>query len=134
MTAVVELDSVAQKPIDRLLQRIEEYAESGNPMNFSEWMQWTAFDVIGEVSFSKQFGFLDEGKDIDGTLKSIDDMLWSGIVVAEIPELFNIKSSYANLMPFIGRYTQKLGFIIEVSVSYDNYTFTDFLYRKLWVS
>ena len=115
MNSVVELDGAAQKPITRLIQRLGEYADSGEPLDFSQWMQWVAFDVMGAVSFSKQFGFLDSAKDIDGVLKSIDDMLWSGIVVAEMPELYDIKTTWASLLPIVGVYNQKLGFLIEVS-------------------
>lgn len=115
MNAVSQLDTFVQRPIDRLLQRIDEYANSQRPMNFSDWMQWFAFDVIGEVSFSKQFGFLDEGRDIDGTLRSIDDMLWSGIVIAELPELYRFSQSpYFRMIPVVGKYGAKLNFIIEV--------------------
>ena len=117
MNAVVELDSFVQRPTDRLIARMEEFADSKKPMNFSDWMQWFAFDVMGEVSFSKQFGFLEQGQDIDRTLGQIDEMLWSGIVLAELPELYDFKGDYLAKMPFVGKYEAKLGFLIDVSVS-----------------
>ena len=115
MNTVSELDSFVQKPIDRLLQQMDDYADSRKPMNFSEWLQFAAFDVMGEVSFSKEFGFLAEGRDIDNTLKSIDKMLWSGIVIAELPELYDISQSpYFRMLPIVGQYGASLNFLIEV--------------------
>lgn len=37
--------------------------------NMSEWLQMFAFDVIGELTFSKRFGFLKRGEDVDGIMK-----------------------------------------------------------------
>ncbi|EXJ59424.1 uncharacterized protein A1O5_12305 [Cladophialophora psammophila CBS 110553] len=113
MAAVNELDLFVQRPVDRLLQRFGEHTDGGTPMNLADWLQWFAFDVIGEVSFSKQFGFLDAGKDIDDTLKAIDETLWSGIVIAELPELDRIrKSSLFKYLPVVGGYDQRLNIII----------------------
>ncbi|KEF55246.1 uncharacterized protein A1O9_08900 [Exophiala aquamarina CBS 119918] len=113
MSAVNGLDSFVQRPIDRLLSRFEESSRSGQQMNLADWLQWFAFDVIGEVSFSKQFGFLDAGRDVDDTLKAIDETLWSGIVIAELPELDAIrKSPLFRHLPLVGGYDTRLNFII----------------------
>lgn len=115
MSAVNGLDSFVQRPIDRLLSRFEESSRSGQQMNLADWLQWFAFDVIGEVSFSKQFGFLDAGRDVDDTLKAIDETLWSGIVIAELPELDAIrKSPLFRHLPLVGGYDTRLNFIIGV--------------------
>lgn len=50
--------------------------------------QKDAFDVIGELTFSKPLGFLEKGKDIDGIIVALEHMLdYSGkvgIVVHQI--------------------------------------------------
>lgn len=115
MSSVNELDFSVQQPIDNLLTRFDEFATSGQSMNLADWLQWFAFDVIGEVSFSKQFGFLDAGRDVDETLKAIDETLWSGIVIAELPELDTIrKTSLFKHLSLIGGYDTRLNFIIGV--------------------
>ncbi|KAK8137784.1 hypothetical protein PG984_001164 [Apiospora sp. TS-2023a] len=35
------------------------------------WLQCYAFDVIGLITFSKRFGFLDRGEDVGGVMKAI---------------------------------------------------------------
>lgn len=41
------------------------------PCNMSEWLQMFAFDVIGELTFSKRFGFLERGEDVDGIMAGL---------------------------------------------------------------
>ena len=116
INAVVELDEYVQRPVDLLLSKMDEYTNTGRSMNFSDWMQWFAFDVMGEVSFSKQFGFLKQSTDIDNTLQSIDTFLWSGIVIAEIPELYDIsQNKWFRRIPIVGSYGTKLNYLIQVS-------------------
>ncbi len=43
-------------------------------------------DVIGEVSFSKRFGFMEAGKD-DGTFKQIEGALKSAAWVGQVPKV-----------------------------------------------
>jgi hypothetical protein len=122
LNAVTELDLFVQRPTDRLLQRMGEFADNGKPMNLSLWLQWYAFDVIGEVSFSKQFGFLDQGKDVDNTLKNIEDSLWSGIVMAELPELDDLRNSALfQLLPFVGNYKTNMNMLAKVSDASQRY-------------
>jgi Cytochrome P450 len=41
--------------------------------DFGNWLQYFAFDVIGELTFSKRLGFLECGEDVEG----ITDAIWS---------------------------------------------------------
>lgn len=45
-------------------------SKDGRPpaCNMSDWLQMFAFDVIGELTFSKRFGFLENGEDVDGIM------------------------------------------------------------------
>jgi len=43
---------------------MDAYATSKKPMDLSRYISYTTFDVIGEVVFSKAFGFLERGQDI----------------------------------------------------------------------
>lgn len=41
------------------------------PCNFSQWLQMFAFDVMGEITFSHAFEFLESGEDIDGCMADL---------------------------------------------------------------
>lgn len=47
----------------------------GQPVDFAQWLQWYAFDVIGSLTFQRRFGFLEQRKDVDSMMKKINDGL-----------------------------------------------------------
>lgn len=51
--------------------------KSGNAgiIDFGTWLHYYAFDVIGELTFSKRLGFIDNAKDIDGIIGKLEHML-----------------------------------------------------------
>ena len=52
--------------IETLLERIGEVTEAGKrPLDTSAWLQYFAFDAMGELNFSNQFGFLETGADMN---------------------------------------------------------------------
>lgn len=44
--------------------QLDGLCESGAPVQFQDWFSFFAFDVLGEVTFSKSFGFVESGTDI----------------------------------------------------------------------
>lgn len=47
------------------------------------WLTYEdAFDVIGELTFSKQLGFLEKGRDVDGIIAALEKMLDYSAVVS----------------------------------------------------
>lgn len=48
------------------------YAVTEKICDLGEWLQYYAFDVVGELTYSKRLGFLEQAKDVDGIMKSID--------------------------------------------------------------
>ena len=58
--------------MEYFFERLDEvFADKDQVCNFSFWLQAFAFDVIGEITFSKRIGFLEKGEDIDGIMGSI---------------------------------------------------------------
>ena len=57
-------------------------------------------DVIGEVTFSKRFGFMDAGED-DGSFKQIDGALRSAAWIGQVPWLYWV---HDYLTPVIGNH------------------------------
>lgn len=55
-----------------MAQRFSEIAASGKSIDLEHWLQCYAFDVIGEITFGKRFGFLDLGLDQTGVFAAID--------------------------------------------------------------
>ena len=58
--------------VDAILQqfedRLDELSKSGEAVDFDKWFSFFAFDVLGEVTFSQPFGFIETGTDIRGAV------------------------------------------------------------------
>ncbi|RYO80320.1 hypothetical protein DL764_009911 [Monosporascus ibericus] len=52
--------------------------------NLGEWLQFFAFDVMGTLTFSRRYGFLENGKDVNGMLSTIVDFMRKS---APVPQL-----------------------------------------------
>ncbi|KAK8121115.1 hypothetical protein PG999_005235 [Apiospora kogelbergensis] len=47
---------------------MDRYADNERPMNLDEFFTFVAFDITGEVVFSKPFGFMDRGEDVNHSI------------------------------------------------------------------
>ncbi|KAI1079336.1 cytochrome P450 [Whalleya microplaca] len=68
LTNVLQLEGVMNTTIERLLGWIDKYAKTRQPMHLDRFLHYTAFDIVGEVLFSTDFGFIREGKDVDNAI------------------------------------------------------------------
>jgi len=66
-------------------------------------LHFFAFDVLGEVAFSKDFGFLEAGVDVDHAIKTIDNSQWYNVIVGQVPWLdhFLRRNPLWNYVPFL---------------------------------
>ncbi len=72
MSALVGYEPFVNNCTSLLCQRFNEIAKAGKTVNLQHWLQCYAFDVIGEITFAKRFGFLDMGEDKEGVFHAID--------------------------------------------------------------
>lgn len=70
-----------------LEQTQARFCDSGSPCDFARWLQFYAFDVIGQVTFSKRLGFLERNEDVDGIVGAIADILTYAGTVCVPPRL-----------------------------------------------
>lgn len=83
------VDKVTQNFVSTLRTRLDSSQNSseGVVIDFGEWVQYYAFDVIGAITFSKTFDFIDAGKDERGVIQGLEGGLMYGGVVGQIPGL-----------------------------------------------
>lgn len=67
---VIKYEEAINHLIEKLSDWMDKYAESEEPMKLDEFLSFTTSDVIGEVLFSKPFGFIEKGQDIDKSLEN----------------------------------------------------------------
>jgi cytochrome P450 len=95
-----KLEPGVDTAISLLCKRLGEITKDGSGVDMSKWAQLFAFDVIGEVTFSKPFGFLAAGKD-DGSFQAIDEALVSASWIGQVPWLYWLHDQF---MPVIGNW------------------------------
>jgi cytochrome P450 len=66
MSALVQYEPFVDEVTRVFLDQTER---AGNKVcNFAEWLQYYAFDVIGQITYSRRHGFVDRAEDVDGMI------------------------------------------------------------------
>ncbi|KAF7942565.1 uncharacterized protein EAE97_006019 [Botrytis byssoidea] len=76
MSSMVGYEGHVDNCSELLSRHFVKSATAGDFVDMQHLLQCYAFDVIGEITFGKRFGFLDMGEDKDGVFKAIDNGGW----------------------------------------------------------
>ena len=71
--------------------------------------------VLGEIAFSRRFGFLETGTDVEGQIKSIDDVQWYDGIVGQVPWT-DILFRNNPLRPYLPFWQPKLTTMTKIAV------------------
>lgn len=89
MAAMQQLSPFIDDTIELLISRMDGFIRDkpGEGFDLGAWLHYFAFDVLGEVAFSRKFGFLEEGTDVENAIRVIDNSQWYNGIVGQVPEL-----------------------------------------------
>lgn len=106
MTSVVQYEPFVDSTTNLFLERTEElFVREGQDCDFAKWLQFHAFDVIGEMTYGKRHGFLEENTDVDGIVEYLGKMFSYVAPVSLLPPLPSTSTTrelgptVANLQP-----------------------------------
>lgn len=85
MANVVRLESSIDKCIEQLTEKLSECAHTEGSIDLATWVQWYAFDAIGQLFFSRAFGFLRHGHDHAGYIRALDLLVPTITVACVMP-------------------------------------------------
>jgi hypothetical protein len=87
LTNVVTLERFVDKVLGLLFQQLDRrFVHSQEVLDLGDWLQYFAFEVMGTMTFSSQYGFLEAGEDVNGMLDAIwQFMLTVGPVSIYLP-------------------------------------------------
>jgi cytochrome P450 len=81
--------------------RLGEFAQNGQSFNMGHWFQCYAFDVIGAITYSQRFGFLDAGEDVGGLIEALHGMMryssLVGIYPGWHPRIFDFAAKFKSV-------------------------------------
>lgn len=67
MSALIQYEPFVDETTTKFLDQTEAvFASKNATCDFAQWLQWYAFDVVGQITYSKRHGFVDRAEDVDG--------------------------------------------------------------------
>ncbi|KAJ6083488.1 hypothetical protein N7467_007623 [Penicillium canescens] len=91
MSTLVQFEPLVDSTTTIFLNQLSaRYANKVNPdevCDLGAWLQYYAFDVIGELTFSRRLGFVDRGVDVDGIIHDLEKLLNYFASVGQMPVL-----------------------------------------------
>ncbi|KAF2479962.1 putative P450 monooxygenase [Neohortaea acidophila] len=72
LSTLKEFEPLLDSTTAVFLSRLDDlFASTGKVCDLGTWLQWYAFDVIGELTFSQRLGFLEKATDVEGIIASV---------------------------------------------------------------
>jgi cytochrome P450 len=72
LSTLVDFEPLIDSTTAVFLTRLDElFSNTGKACDLGVWLQWFAFDIIGELTFSKRLGFMERAEDVEGITKSV---------------------------------------------------------------
>ncbi|KAL4926772.1 cytochrome P450 [Aspergillus undulatus] len=85
MTSVLQSEQYIEKCIDVWIAKLRSMADAKESFDMWLWTRMYAYDVIGELYFSKMFGFLESGGDHLGYIEAVDDLIPVQFIAGNMP-------------------------------------------------
>ncbi|KAJ5267147.1 hypothetical protein N7478_009955 [Penicillium angulare] len=86
LTSLLELEPAVDSCTEIFRSQLLSFADKKRPIDLGAWLQYYAFDVVGEFTFAKKLGFLQEGRDVDDMMSGIQDILVYASLCGQVPE------------------------------------------------
>ncbi|KAG6361912.1 hypothetical protein INS49_010141 [Diaporthe citri] len=88
MSALVQYEPFVDNTTKLFLKQTERlFADRSEGCDLTRWLQFYAFDVIGEITYSKRHGFVEKNEDIDGIVSYLTQLFNYVAPVGQMPLL-----------------------------------------------
>ncbi|OJJ56962.1 hypothetical protein ASPSYDRAFT_47235 [Aspergillus sydowii CBS 593.65] len=85
MTSILQSEQYIEKCIDVWIEKLDAMADNKESFDLWVWTRMYAYDVVGELYFSKMFGFLQSGGDHLGYIAATDDLIPTQFLAGNMP-------------------------------------------------
>lgn len=116
LTNLLESEPAVDSCTTLFMHRLDEWASKSKPIDLGVWLQYYAFDVVGEVTFAKKLGFLEQGKDVDDMMHAIEGMLAYAALCGQVPEAHPVllgNPLFPIFVPSMETWNQVLNFTLK---------------------
>ena len=87
LTTVKDYEQFVDSTARVLFAKLHRFTESGTACDIGKYLHWYAWDVMGEMTWSKRLGFLDEERDIEGMIQKAQGRIEYVSLVGQMPWL-----------------------------------------------
>ncbi|RBA11106.1 hypothetical protein FPRO05_04279 [Fusarium proliferatum] len=88
MSALVQYEPFVDNTTKLFLEQTENlFAKRSDVCDFTQWLQFYAFDVIGEITYSKRHGFIEKNEDVEGIVAYLGKLFLYVAPIGQIPFL-----------------------------------------------
>ncbi|KAJ4393124.1 hypothetical protein N0V93_002331 [Gnomoniopsis smithogilvyi] len=88
MSALVQYEPFVDNTTKLFLEKTKQlFVDNPQGCDFTRWLQFYAFDVIGEITYSKRHGFVEKNEDIDGIVAYLTKLFNYVAPIGQIPIL-----------------------------------------------
>jgi len=87
MTAIAKLEEYVDKTIDVFIETMSaqfvDKKSSDGGVDLVQWIQYFAFDVLGQLLYGRRHGFIETGNDVDDIIKIADFGSFYNLIVSD---------------------------------------------------
>ncbi|CZR69977.1 related to cytochrome P450 CYP3/CYP5/CYP6/CYP9 subfamilies [Phialocephala subalpina] len=100
MSSLVSYEPFVDKVNSEFMTALVDHAQHGRVIDLFTWLQFYAFDVIGEITLGKSFGLIEAGYDKDGLLHAVHvGSITYGSMMGLVPEIHPWYLWFQNVFP-----------------------------------
>merc|ERR1712032_238899 len=96
-----------------LEQRFMEGENKGKTCDIADWISYFTWDFLGDMTFSKRMGFMEQGKDVGNILDSAEKVMRYFSVIGQIPQLDKLLGKNPYLPIKFPDFSIAAGFCVE---------------------
>ncbi|KAI1081594.1 flavonoid 3',5'-hydroxylase [Whalleya microplaca] len=108
---IKKMEPLVDKNIEKWLDKLDGlFAKTSEKFDFAPWAVYMAYDIISEIGFGAPFGFIDQGKDVEGLIQGFHDGLVPFGIMARLYPFTNwIKTTWVGDKYLVARPEQNSG-------------------------
>ncbi|MCJ1384344.1 hypothetical protein MMC17_007460 [Xylographa soralifera] len=97
MSNLVTFESFVNSTMILFFDRLGDLYDWGTPCDLGTWLEWFVFDALGELTFSKRYGFLEQAKDVENIIRDVETHFDKVSLVGQMPWI-DTKLQYRPIM------------------------------------